>query len=310
LRAVGCVSPGLCIELGEGRRAGSWTSPVHDCETGSAMGRVALDATPGCEAELRWGPTADTGAGWSGWTSVAALPEGTRVRFVQLRVRIPEGGECRGVRASWLPANRAPRVHAQVRARPRPGMPGFADPVYHVEAGDEDGDALRLQMRWTHTRSGWTHTSHPVALAAGVRGRHQAEVPADLPDGTYWVEAVVSDRPGNTPERAKEARWRGARAGLVVDRTRPVIAQVRVDAGEAVVTVTDATSRLAVVEYAVDHAAWTRAAAADGHIDSKRERFVLPVAPPGLTKGTHHVRIRATDARGNRVVTVAKFEVK
>jgi hypothetical protein len=59
----------------------------------------------------------------------------------------------------------------------------------------------------------------------------------------------------------------------------------------------DAASPLRRAEYSLDAASWIPLEAADGVIDSLRERFTLDLA--GLTPGEHLLVVRMADSAGN-----------
>lgn len=59
----------------------------------------------------------------------------------------------------------------------------------------------------------------------------------------------------------------------------------------------DTVSQLRRCEYSLDAAAWVPLEAADGVIDSHREKFVL--ALDNLTPGEHLVVLRTVDSAGN-----------
>jgi hypothetical protein len=68
----------------------------------------------------------------------------------------------------------------------------------------------------------------------------------------------------------------------------------------------DAASPLRRAEYSVDAAGWVPMDAADGVIDSLREKFVLDLA--NLAPGEHLVVLRAADSANN--TGVAKVVLK
>ncbi|MHC5019835.1 MAG: hypothetical protein ACYTGX_06925 [Planctomycetota bacterium] len=314
VRAIGSGEPGVCVVFGSERRGGLWTSPVRDCGAGSLAGVVTLDGAPGCSAELRWGNVREPDGSWSKWTAAESVPADTRVRYLQVRVRVPVDGTCRVVAVSWLPDNRAPRVHASWRVVRAPAAPDRPVRHFTVEAADRDDDVLAVTLRWRHLGSGWAHVEPVRTLRARppFTPRVHTQLPAGLPDGRYRLEAVASDAPSNTPERARSTEHHSD--PFVVDGTRPVIAEAAVaadTAGGGMIArfqVRDATSRLARIQWSVDGGDWHAAAPADGLLDSRSERFEVRFDRPAA--GSHHLRLRALDAAGNAADAVVAFEVK
>ena len=68
----------------------------------------------------------------------------------------------------------------------------------------------------------------------------------------------------------------------------------------------DAASALRRCEYSLDAGGWVPVEAADGVIDSLREKFVLDIT--GLAAGEHLIVIRAADSANN--TGVAKVLLK
>ena len=96
----------------------------------------------------------------------------------------------------------------------------------------------------------------------------------------------------------------------MIDNTPPIVTlgTVRYSAGTAHIEweAADAASPLRRCEYSLDAASWVPVEAADGVIDSHREKFVLDLT--GLSPGEHLVVIRAADSANN--TGVAKVVLK
>ncbi|HWB86323.1 MAG TPA: hypothetical protein VG675_19430 [Bryobacteraceae bacterium] len=122
-------------------------------------------------------------------------------------------------------------------------------------------------------------------------------------DGKYFFRVVASDREANPAPTAREAEL--ISAPIMIDNTPPAltVALVRRAAGSAHIEVdaVDAASPLRRCEYSLDAADWVPVQAADGVIDSMREKFVLDFT--GLTPGEHLVVVRAADSANNTGVT-------
>jgi hypothetical protein len=171
------------------------------------------------------------------------------------------------------------------------------------QAEDPDGDRLVYKVyfrgedetQWKLLR-GDTH-DNSVAFDGDVLG-----------DGKYFFRVVASDREANPPATAREGQL--VSAPVMIDNTPPVvtIAAVRHSGGAAHIEfeAADAASPLRRCEYSLDAANWVPVAAADGVIDSLREKFVLDLT--GLAPGEHLLVIRAADSANN--TGVAKVILK
>jgi len=87
----------------------------------------------------------------------------------------------------------------------------------------------------------------------------------------------------------------------MIDNTPPVVTlgTISYSAGAAHVEfeAVDAASPLRRCEYSLDAASWVPVEAADGVIDSMREKFALDLS--GLPPGEHLLVIRAADSANN-----------
>jgi len=129
-----------------------------------------------------------------------------------------------------------------------------------------------------------------------------------LADGKYFFRVVASDREANPPPSAREATL--ISAPVMIDNTPPVvtIGDVRHSGATAHIEfeAVDSASALRRCEYSLDASGWVPVEAADGVIDSLREKFVLDLT--GLTAGEHLIVIRAADSANN--TGVAKVILK
>jgi hypothetical protein len=171
------------------------------------------------------------------------------------------------------------------------------------QAEDPDGDRLVYNVYFR----GEDETQWKL-----LRGdMHENSVTFDgdvLADGKYFFRVVASDREANPPPTAREAQL--VSAPVMIDNTPPVvtIAVVRHSGSTAHIEfeAADAASPLRRCEYSLDAASWVPVAAADGVIDSLREKFVLDLT--GLAPGEHLLVIRAADSANN--TGVAKVILK
>jgi hypothetical protein len=129
-----------------------------------------------------------------------------------------------------------------------------------------------------------------------------------LADGKYYFRVIASDREANPPASAREAQL--VSAPVMIDNTPPVVTvgSTRYTSGQAHVEfdAADAASPLRRCEYALDAQGWVPVEAADGVIDSLREKFVIDLQ--NLAPGEHLLVIRAADSANN--TGVAKVILK
>jgi hypothetical protein len=171
------------------------------------------------------------------------------------------------------------------------------------QAEDPDGDRLVYdvyfrgddEMQWKLLKG----DTHDTSLT------FDADV---LADGKYYFRVQASDREANPPSTAREAQL--VSAPVMIDNTPPIVTlgTVRYSAGAAHIEweASDSASPLRRCEYSLDAQSWVPVEAADGVIDSLREKFVLDLA--NLKPGEHLVVIRAADSANN--TGVAKVVLK
>jgi sugar lactone lactonase YvrE len=119
-----------------------------------------------------------------------------------------------------------------------------------------------------------------------------------VPNGTYFVKIVASDRPSNAADLALAGEL--VSQAFEIDNAAPRISTpaVKQDGGAAVVTfeVADDHSPIRTVEYSADGMRWRAVFPIDGLADSKAERYEVRledgVGPAGIS-------IRVSDAMNN-----------
>jgi hypothetical protein len=120
-----------------------------------------------------------------------------------------------------------------------------------------------------------------------------------LADGKYFFRVVASDREANPPQAARTGDL--VSAPVLIDNTPPLLTlgQPRRSGGkvELEFDAADAASPLRRCEYSLDAGTWTPLTAADGVIDSQREKFSLTL--DNLAPGEHLLVVRAVDSAGN-----------
>ena len=162
------------------------------------------------------------------------------------------------------------------------------------QAEDPDGDRLVYSLyfrgederEWKLLKANLTENTYTI----------DADV---LADGKYNFRVVASDSPVNPPGTARETEL--ISAPTLIDHTPPIVtASVPQRSGsrlEVAFEAVDAASPLRRCEYSLDAGPWVPMEAADGIIDSPRERFLLRL--DNLTPGEHLVVVRALDAANN-----------
>jgi hypothetical protein len=183
---------------------------------------------------------------------------------------------------------------------PTQTLPRAASQQITVSWQAEDPDGDRLVYSAYFRGEGETQWK----LLRGDTHENSVTFDADaLADGKYFFRVVASDREANPPPTAREAQL--VSAPVMIDNTPPVvtIGVVRQSGGAAHIEfdAADAASPLRRCEYSLDAASWVPVAAADGVIDSLREKFVLDLT--GLAPGEHLLTIRAADSANNTGVT-------
>ena len=174
-------------------------------------------------------------------------------------------------------------AHADAAARRH-----AADHASSWQADDPDGDRLVYTVYFR----GEDETQWKLLKA----GTHENSMTFDadvLADGKYFFRVVASDREANPPASAREAQL--ISAPVMIDNTPPAVTvgAVRYAGGAAHVEfeAADAASPLRRCEYSLDAASWVPVEAADGVIDSLREKFALDLTGP------HARRAPAGDSR-------------
>ena len=162
------------------------------------------------------------------------------------------------------------------------------------QAEDPDGDRLVYTLYFrSEDATQW------MVLKSGTHDNSLTFDGDILADGKYFFRVLASDREANPPPSAREAQLTSA--PIMIDNTPPAVtlATIRYSAGTAHVEfeAADAASALRRCEYSLDAASWVPMEAADGVIDSQRERFVLDLT--GLPPGEHLLVIRAADSANN-----------
>jgi hypothetical protein len=164
-------------------------------------------------------------------------------------------------------------------------------------ADDENSDELSYEVRYR--REGETTWK---VLRDDLTEQIFVWDTTTVPNGTYFVKVVASDRPSNGDDTALAGEMDSA--AFEIDNTPPVVSiqTVRADSARPVVTflVSDDHSPIQRVECSDDGQEWRTVFPVDGIADSRNERYEValdrPLTPRGLT-------IRVTDAMNNVVTS-------
>ncbi|MBZ5726167.1 MAG: hypothetical protein LAP87_14350 [Acidobacteriia bacterium] len=215
----------------------------------------------------------------------AASPQGAKpaaaASSAAYTVTVTDTGDVTAAQSAGTPTQTLPRAASQQIA-------------VSWQAEDPDGDRLVFSLYFRgEDETRWM-------LLKGNLHDNSLSFDADiLADGKYYFRVVASDREANAPASAREAQLLSA--PVMIDNTPPVvtIGAVRYAAGAAHVEweAVDAASPLRRCEYSLDAAGWIPVEAADGVIDSQREKFTLDLT--GLAPGEHLLVIRAADSANN-----------
>jgi hypothetical protein len=217
-------------------------------------------------------------------------PSSTPASSAAYSVTVTDSGDAGPATSSGTPTQTLPRAFSQ-------------QITIAWQADDPDGDRLVYALYFR----GEDETQWKLLKA----GLHDNSITFDadvLADGKYFFRVVASDRESNPPSSAREAQL--VSAPVMIDNTPPTvtIGAVRYAGGSAHIEWegADAASSLRRCEYSLDAASWVPVEAADGVIDSPREKFTLDLA--NLPPGEHLVVIRVADSANN--TGVAKVILK
>ena len=213
--------------------------------------------------------------------SQAAKAASTQASAAPYTVTVTDSGDATASTPAGTPTQSLPRASAQQL-------------TIAWQAEDPDGDRLVYDLYFRgDDESRWK-------LLKGSMHDNSLTVDADIfADGKYFFRVLASDKEANPPPSARDAQL--VSAPVMIDNTPPVITIGRVQNAGGKWSVefeaADAASPLRRCEYSLDAVGWIPAEAADGVIDSMRERFVLDLGT--LAPGEHLLVIRAADSANN-----------
>jgi hypothetical protein len=308
---------------------------------GEATVRGELPAGSRCELRFRSGATSEPDDSWSAWTAprpCGSVPVAApQARFLQWSLDLApgSGGATRveSVAIAYRQVNLPPvvkdiTVHAPgevfLKSPPpserivdvrHPDLSGIFTTLsddgqesqdrlgkryYRVgyqtiswKVDDPNGDPLRFTLdvqrqgdvRWWPVRSELENVSIAVDTSA-------------LPDGLYRFRLTASDAAAN-PDEANAST--ALSSWVLVDNAAPRVSATR--SGDTwLVTVEDALSPIAILEWSRDAESWVQLRPDDGTLDGRRETARITAGA-----GTHLLAVRAVDEHHNRA-TIALEE--
>ena len=285
-----------------------WVSEVLDAKQPARYGSFVVRGTGKLQLRARTGPSEEVDDRWSDWQTVVLRPENaerrgsTRLdqrRYLQLEIELGDDAELREVVAFYAPENLAPLLEKVVVTGPK------------VDASSDDEADATMKIEWTAEARDSDELSYEVRIRPvggrdddwlrldrdGPLSKTSLELDLDtLADGVYEVQVTASDEPSNGSGTA--ARDQLVSEPFVIDRTRPSLADVKVDGTRVTGVARDEGSYVRDVAYSVDGGSFRAASASDGLFDSGSEGFELRLSDD-LGPGPVRVVIRARDARGN-----------
>jgi hypothetical protein len=282
-----------------------WTSKVLDAGGRARFGRLDVRGTGPVRLSTRSGNTEKPDASWSDW-SLPLKAQGTMqspsARFLQLQVRLEDqASTVYALEAYYLTDNQA-AVVTEVSIEPpkprseRPAQRAAASgSAYKLrwKVDNPDGDSLRYRVYFAQEGE-----ARYIPLLRESTLLTESEYSWDTeaaPDGYYRVLVEASDELDNPEPLAR--RTRQVSEPFLVDNRPPEIPELRADKSGISGTARDALGPISKLEYNVDGLEWHLARAVDDLLDSREERFSVPMSQ--LPKGQHLVAIRASDARHN-----------
>jgi hypothetical protein len=315
---VGTGDPGTVVRLSPGFVAsGTLVSEIHDTRLVSRFGtlgwRAERPADTTVTVQSRSGNVGEPDETWSVWSAEqtdparasTACPAG---RFIQYRVKLSTSNprhspELRSVSLNYRTANLAPEIT-------RLDIPDLS-------AADGAAKQTRLNIRWEATDPNEDDLSYTLKVCKDgwpewirldsepLTEKTFAWDTTAFPSGSYRLKLTATDRPSNSAGDALSRE----RESLVflVDHDPPSVTVTPKGSG-ATIAIKDVLTRLVKADYAVDGGPWNAIFPDDELFDSTEEKITLRI--PDLSRGTHLVMVRATDAAGNVGTGDALLELK
>jgi hypothetical protein len=287
---------------------GLWTSAVLDAKTRARFGELSIRARGEVHWATRSGNTEKADDTWSAWSAeaVANAPiKSPAARFLQLRARVVGDAEVYALEAYYLPQNLPARVR-NVRRKPTKesdskdskGPSTVVALSWDVDNPDDDKLRYQLYVR-REDQTVWRPLQREYELLEQTDYNWETR---SVPDGFYRVRVVVTDEASNPDPYVASAE--ALSAPVLVDNRAPEVTELRFEKGLLVGRALDALGPISNLELMVDNGLYRPIAPADDLLDTRDERFRVPLK---LAPGAHAVAVRAKDAAEN--VTTAALEV-
>ncbi|MEZ4246894.1 MAG: hypothetical protein R3B99_01430 [Polyangiales bacterium] len=280
-----------------------WTSKVLDAEFSARFGQLAWRGDGRVQFQTRTGNGAEPDGTWTEWSQPMTTPGPIRspgARYLQIRAKLLEpNAVIRAVQAYYLPQNQRTAIaHVGLKATKRGSDDGPPDPRTTLDlswdVNNPDDDAVRYRLRYrAEAQDVWRAMFREDVRLTKNEYRWDT---SGLPDGWYVVEVEASDELANPAPNV--LRTKRASEPLLIDNHPPVMEGIVLRGDRVVGRVVDTLGPIALLEIAIDGGEWLPAFPEDGMLDTRDERFAIPVQ---LEPGPHVIAVRATDAAGNTV---------
>ena len=331
---------------------GSYISTAHDAKTVARWGRLSWrgERSGGATVTFRTrsGNSAQPDTSWSDWSEPVEMEESQwhsgpvaspPAQYIQWKAEFTGGNSetpsLQGVRLTYLPRNRAPKIDsidvsaataADAGTSPDTSSATSATDAtasYSITVTDSGtvassdsgsggngalaaGPQRRLKVSWTATDPDGDDLLSTVSFrgegeSAWKRIKEKLNeksltIDSDsLADGTYRFQVEVNDAKTNPADSVRSASR--VSEPFVVDHTPPAVLLLGVDDGLIRFEARDAVSILRTAEYSVDAGTWVPVLSDDGIVDSLREMFTIRLE--GAGNGERLVTLRVRDRAGN-----------
>lgn len=282
-----------------------WTSKALDAGGRARFGQLVPRASGAISLRTRSGNTDKPDTTWSDWSAplTAAGPmRSPAARFLQVKVSLTDAKSVvYAVEAFYLADNQAPLVSEVSVEPPRPKLDkstrgnAIVSSYYKLKwkVDNPDNDSLRYRVSVAH--EGASHF-RPLFREGDVFTGSEYTWDTDaVPDGYYRVRVEASDELDNPEPLARKAQ--ADSEPFLVDNRPPEITELRLQGARVQGSAKDEQGPISRLEYSVDGQEWHLMRAEDDLLDSREERFSLPLLQ--LPKGEHLLAVRALDSRGN-----------
>ena len=294
-----------------GAQAGSqrdWTSKVLDAGGRARFGQLVPRAQGAVALRTRSGNTDKPDSSWSDWSAplTAAGPiVSPPARFLQVKVSLSDAKSVvYALEAFYLADNHSPLVSEVSVEPPRPkaDKPGRGSAAvssnYKLKWKVDNPDNDSLRYRLYVANEGAARYRALLRESDVVTATDYSWDTEAVPDGYYRVRVEASDELDNPEPLARKAQAESE--PFLVDNRPPEIPELRLQGVRVTGSARDEQGPISRLEYNVDGQEWRLLRAEDDLLDSREERFTLPMLQ--LPKGEHLLAVRAYDARGNSTV--------